>query len=137
MKRALDPAAIAINTALAVAAVFALFPLLWMVSVSFMQPGAASSYPAPVLLRRGALARGEETRFIHGVVSDTKIPGLRPTCSLALLGQVRRARRSNPRRRFTVQFPHPHAHSCSGLNHPSPFSSTRSASAGPQVPLSY
>ena len=49
MKRALDPAAIAINTALAVAAVFALFPLLWMVSVSFMQPGAASSYPAPVL----------------------------------------------------------------------------------------
>ena len=49
MKRALDPAAVAINTALAVAAVFALFPLLWMVSVSFMQPGAASSYPAPVL----------------------------------------------------------------------------------------
>ena len=55
MKRALDPAAIAINTALAVAAVFALFPLLWMVSVSFMQPGAASSYPAPVLPAQATL----------------------------------------------------------------------------------
>ena len=55
MKRVLDPAAVAINTALAVAAVFALFPLLWMVSVSFMQPGAASSYPAPVLPAQATL----------------------------------------------------------------------------------
>ena len=55
MKHAPDPAAVAINTALAVAAVFALFPLLWMVSVSFMQPGAASSYPAPVLPAQATL----------------------------------------------------------------------------------
>ena len=55
MKRILDPAAVAINSALAVAAVFALFPLLWMVSVSFMQPGAASSYPAPVLPAQATL----------------------------------------------------------------------------------
>jgi multiple sugar transport system permease protein len=55
MKRVLDPAAIAVNTALSVAAVFALFPLLWMVSVSFMQPGAASSYPAPVLPAQATL----------------------------------------------------------------------------------
>ncbi|HET7527182.1 MAG TPA: carbohydrate ABC transporter permease [Burkholderiaceae bacterium] len=42
-------AAVAINTALALAAAFAVLPLLWMVSVSFMQPGAASSYPPPLL----------------------------------------------------------------------------------------
>ena len=31
---------------LALAAAFALLPLLWMLSVSFMQPGAASTLPA-------------------------------------------------------------------------------------------
>jgi multiple sugar transport system permease protein len=41
--------AVAVNGALALAAAFAVFPLLWMVSVSFMQPGAASSYPPPLL----------------------------------------------------------------------------------------
>ena len=44
-----DVAALAINAALALAAAFAVLPLLWMVSVSFMQPGAASSYPPPLL----------------------------------------------------------------------------------------
>lgn len=38
-----------VNAALWLALFFALFPLLWMVSVSFMQPGEASSYPPPVL----------------------------------------------------------------------------------------
>jgi multiple sugar transport system permease protein len=47
MKR--GPAAVVVNSALWLAAAFALFPLLWMVSVSFMQPGAASSYPPPLL----------------------------------------------------------------------------------------
>ena len=45
----MKPAAVAINGALALAAAFAVLPLLWMVSVSFMQPGAASSYPPPLL----------------------------------------------------------------------------------------
>jgi multiple sugar transport system permease protein len=45
----MKPAAVAINSALSLAAAFAVLPLLWMVSVSFMQPGAASSYPPPVL----------------------------------------------------------------------------------------
>jgi multiple sugar transport system permease protein len=47
--KALSPAAIMVNTALIVTAAFALSPLLWMVSVSFMQPGAASSYPPPIV----------------------------------------------------------------------------------------
>ena len=41
--------AMVVNASLVLAAAFALFPLLWMVSVSFMQPGAASSYPPPLL----------------------------------------------------------------------------------------
>ena len=48
-QKPLSPAAVSVNVALALAAAFALFPLLWMVSVSFMQPGAASSYPPPIL----------------------------------------------------------------------------------------
>src|SRR5262245_65954945 len=47
MKR--GPAAVIVNGTLALAAAFAVLPLLWMVSVSFMQPGAASSYPPPLL----------------------------------------------------------------------------------------
>ncbi|MGE5118323.1 MAG: carbohydrate ABC transporter permease [Betaproteobacteria bacterium] len=45
----LGPGALAVNALLALGAAFALFPLLWMVSVSLMQPGEASSYPPPVL----------------------------------------------------------------------------------------
>ena len=43
---------IAVNALLAVLAAFALFPLLWMVSVSFMQPGEASTLPPPLLRAR-------------------------------------------------------------------------------------
>ena len=38
-----------INVALIVGAVLTAFPLLWMLSVSFMPTGAASSYPPPML----------------------------------------------------------------------------------------
>ena len=38
-----------INGALVVATALALFPLAWMLSVSFMQPGTASSLPPPLL----------------------------------------------------------------------------------------
>ena len=41
--------AVAVNGALAVAAVLALGPLLWMVSVSLMAPGEASASPPPLL----------------------------------------------------------------------------------------
>jgi multiple sugar transport system permease protein len=47
MKR--TPAAILVNTALTVGAIVTAFPLVWMLFVSFMQPGAASSYPPPFL----------------------------------------------------------------------------------------
>jgi multiple sugar transport system permease protein len=38
-----------VNTVLVIGAVLVAFPLLWMVSVSFMPTGAASSYPPPLL----------------------------------------------------------------------------------------
>ena len=43
------PAAIAVNGLLLGGAAIALFPLLWMVSVSFMSPGESSTYP-PLLV---------------------------------------------------------------------------------------
>ena len=47
MKR--PTAAIWVNLALLLGGAATAFPLLWMVSVSFMQPGEASSYPPPLL----------------------------------------------------------------------------------------
>ena len=45
-----------VNGLLAGLAFVSLFPLAWMLSVSFMQPGAASSLPAPVLPASPTLA---------------------------------------------------------------------------------
>lgn len=50
------PAAIAVNALLLAAAAITLGPLLWMVSVSFMSPGEASSFPPPFLPRQATLA---------------------------------------------------------------------------------
>jgi multiple sugar transport system permease protein len=47
--RSRDPVALAVNGLLAVAALFALGPLLWMLSVSLMATGEASTYPPPLL----------------------------------------------------------------------------------------
>jgi multiple sugar transport system permease protein len=52
MTKALDLRSIAVNGALVLAAAFALFPLLWMVAVSLMQPGEANTYPPPLLPRQ-------------------------------------------------------------------------------------
>lgn len=48
MKRA-TTATLSVNAALALAASFALIPLLWMLSMSFMHPGEANHYPPPLL----------------------------------------------------------------------------------------
>ena len=44
-----SPTALWVNAALAVAAVFAIGPLLWMLSVSLMQPGESNALPPPLL----------------------------------------------------------------------------------------
>jgi multiple sugar transport system permease protein len=56
----LRPAAIAVNAALCAIAALALFPLLWMVSVSFMSAGEASAFPPPLLPRHPTLANYQE-----------------------------------------------------------------------------
>ena len=58
------PAAIAVNGLLAGLAVIAVFPLLWMASVSLMAPGEASAYPPPLLPQRATLANYREL-FAH------------------------------------------------------------------------
>jgi multiple sugar transport system permease protein len=40
---------IAVNAALVAVSAVVLFPLLWMLSVSFMQPGEASAFPPPLI----------------------------------------------------------------------------------------
>jgi multiple sugar transport system permease protein len=52
--------AVLVNGALALLALFALFPLLWMLSVSFMHPGEASALPPPLLPREPTLANYRE-----------------------------------------------------------------------------
>ncbi len=49
-----------INGLLIGSAVFVLFPLLWMLSVSFMQPGEASAFPPPLLPAHATLANYRE-----------------------------------------------------------------------------
>jgi multiple sugar transport system permease protein len=49
-----------VNGALVLLAFFALFPLLWMLSVSFMHPGEASTLPPPLLPRDPTLANYRE-----------------------------------------------------------------------------
>jgi len=51
---------IAVHALLAGLAVFALFPLVWMLSVSFMAPGEASTLPPPLLPKSATLANYRE-----------------------------------------------------------------------------
>jgi multiple sugar transport system permease protein len=54
----------AINGLLAGGAAIALFPLLWMLAVSFMQPGEASALPPPLLPAHATLDNYREL-FLH------------------------------------------------------------------------
>jgi multiple sugar transport system permease protein len=49
-----------VNGVLVLLALFALFPLLWMLSVSFMHPGEASALPPPLLPREPTFANYRE-----------------------------------------------------------------------------
>jgi len=62
MKRGLAP--LAVNGALLLVALVVLFPLLWMLSVSLMQPGEASAFPPPLLPAHATLDNYREL-FLH------------------------------------------------------------------------
>jgi multiple sugar transport system permease protein len=65
MKRLLP--AILVNALLVIAAALALAPLLWMVSVSFMRPGEADSFPPPLLPHAPSLAAYRELFARQGI----------------------------------------------------------------------
>jgi multiple sugar transport system permease protein len=77
------PAAAVVNGALVLAAAFALFPLLWMVSVSFMQPGAASSYPPP-LLPADATVQNYRDLFARANMGGNRLNSLIVACGLTV-----------------------------------------------------
>ncbi len=64
------PASVAVNILLVLASAVALFPLLWMLSVSFMRPGEADSFPPPFLPRAPSLAAYKELFAHQGVGRD-------------------------------------------------------------------
>ena len=70
------------NGLLVLLAVFALFPLLWMLSVSFMHPGEASSLPPPLLPKSATLANYREL-FERAYWRTRKMPN-----TLAIAGAI-------------------------------------------------
>ncbi|TWI65255.1 multiple sugar transport system permease protein [Pseudoduganella lurida] len=58
---------IVLNLLMLVAGVVALFPLVWMVSVSLMQPGEASAFPPPLLPAQATLANYRELFASAGI----------------------------------------------------------------------
>ncbi|MEH0164947.1 carbohydrate ABC transporter permease [Paucibacter sp. JuS9] len=67
-RRSNTVAALAVNGLLLLAAVLALFPLLWMLSVSLMPSGAASTYPPPLLPANPTLAHYRQL-VLHGGIA--------------------------------------------------------------------
>jgi len=67
-RRSTTVAALAVNGLLLLAAVLALFPLLWMLSVSLMPSGAASTYPPPLLPANPTLAHYRQL-ILHGGIA--------------------------------------------------------------------
>jgi multiple sugar transport system permease protein len=61
------PATLLVNGLLVVAAGFALLPLLWMLSVSFMRPGEADSFPPPLIPSAPTLAAYRTLFAQHGM----------------------------------------------------------------------
>ena len=59
---------LAVNLALALAAVLTLFPLAWMVCASLMAPGEASTYPPPMLPHAATLANYRLLFAEHGIL---------------------------------------------------------------------
>jgi multiple sugar transport system permease protein len=73
-----------INGLLIGAAAIALFPLLWMLSVSFMQPGAASAMPPPLLPTHPTL-ENYRTLFVRAGMGRYLLNSLAVSSAITLL----------------------------------------------------
>lgn len=67
MRRRRIAADLAVNGLLVLAALLAIAPLLWMLSVSLMAPGEADSFPPPLLPKSPGLAAYAELFAHHGM----------------------------------------------------------------------
>jgi len=80
MKRA----TVLVNTALFVGAILVVFPLLWMLSVSFMPRGAATAYPPPLLPVEATLANYHELFTRHAAGRYMLNSALIAACATAI-----------------------------------------------------
>ena len=62
------PSRIALNVAVALISLVVLFPLFWMVSVSFMSTGEAAAFPPPILPARPTLEQ------VRAVAAQDQVP---------------------------------------------------------------
>ena len=76
-----------VNGALVLFAFFALFPLLWMLSVSFMHPGEASTLPPPLLPRDPTFANYREL-FERAGMGRYLLNSFLVACAITLLSLV-------------------------------------------------
>lgn len=65
--RRFRPGGVALNLAVAALALLTLFPLLWMVSVSFMSAGEAAQFPPPLIPSRPTLEHYRALFFEAGI----------------------------------------------------------------------
>ena len=73
-----------INGLLTGAAVIALFPLLWMLSVSFMPPGGASALPPPLLPKHATMNNYREL-FMHAGMGRYLLNSLLVSTTITML----------------------------------------------------
>ena len=76
-----------VNGALVLFAFFALFPLLWMLSVSFMHPGGASTLPPPLLPHDPTFANYREL-FERAGMGRYLLNSFLVACAITLLSLV-------------------------------------------------
>ncbi len=78
------PRALALNAMMLAAGTLTLFPLLWMLSVSLMEPGESSSFPLPLLPSAATLHNYREL-FTHAGIGQYLLNSLLLSCAATVL----------------------------------------------------
>lgn len=78
------PRALALNAVMLVAGALTLFPLLWMLSVSLMEPGESSAFPLPLVPRAATLHNYREL-FSHAGIGQYLLNSLLLSCAATVL----------------------------------------------------
>ncbi|MEV4781370.1 carbohydrate ABC transporter permease [Burkholderia sp. LMU1-1-1.1] len=78
------PRALALNGLMLVAGALTLFPLLWMLSVSLMEPGESSAFPLPLVPRAATLHNYREL-FSHAGIGQYLLNSLLLSCAATVL----------------------------------------------------